>query len=147
MKKTIAVGALLLMLAGLTPTPAHAGGATNAALGLASFAVFNQLVGGIFAPRAWAAPYYPGYYYGGYYPPVTYAAPAVTYYAPPAYYAQPPVAAYAPPPPRVQNEVVYPHGRYMLTGDGVTTAYQWVWIPNPPPPPAAPPPPQQSPTR
>lgn len=29
-------------------------------------------------------------------------------------------------------------GRYVLRGDGITTAYQWVWIPNPPStPPAA----------
>jgi hypothetical protein len=32
--------------------------------------------------------------------------------------------------------VYYPHGRYELRGDGTTTPYQWVWIPNPP---AAPP--------
>src|SRR5262249_54988627 len=24
--------------------------------------------------------------------------------------------------------VQYPHGRYELRGDGVTTAYQWVWV-------------------
>jgi hypothetical protein len=44
----------------------------------------------------------------------------------------------APPPPRV---VEYATGRYELRGDGSTTAYRWVWIPNPPPaPPTAPPP-------
>jgi hypothetical protein len=34
--------------------------------------------------------------------------------------------------------IQYPHGRYELRGDGVTTAYTWVWIPNPPPPPPPP---------
>jgi hypothetical protein len=35
---------------------------------------------------------------------------------------------------------VYPHGRYVLRGDGITVAYRWVWVPNPPPsPPPAPP--------
>jgi hypothetical protein len=46
----------------------------------------------------------------------------------------------------VQPRVVqYPHGRYVLQGDGITTAYQWVWIPNlpSPPPTATPPPPSQ----
>jgi len=35
------------------------------------------------------------------------------------------------------TEVVHPHGKYVLTGDGVTTPYRWVWIPNPPPAPPA----------
>ena len=74
MKKIVAVAALVLTLAGIAPTAAQAGGATSAALGLASFAVFNQLVFGLFTPRVWATttvyggPYYGGYYYGGYYP-------------------------------------------------------------------------------
>ena len=35
--------------------------------------------------------------------------------------------------------IPYPNGRYELRGDGLTSPYQWVWIPNPPPgPPAAP---------
>ena len=83
MKKIVAVAALVLTLAGMAPTPAQAGGAAaSAALGLASFAVFNQLVFGLFTPRVWATttvyggPYYGGYYYGGYYPPVGYAPPA-----------------------------------------------------------------------
>ncbi len=37
--------------------------------------------------------------------------------------------------PAVSRVVEYPHGRYLLRGDGVNTAYQWVWLPNPPPPP------------
>ncbi|MBI1734676.1 MAG: hypothetical protein HYR51_05820 [Candidatus Rokubacteria bacterium] len=81
-------------------------------------------------------------------PPVVYSAPAVGYaspppvvYAPPVYYSAPmyvPPPAPAPPPaPRV---VEYATGRYELRGDGVTTPYTWVWIPNPPPPPPPPPP-------
>lgn len=31
----------------------------------------------------------------------------------------------------IQREVVYPHGKYVLHGDGVTQAWQWVWIPAP----------------
>jgi len=54
-------------------------------------------------------------------------------YAPPVYYAPPP--AYPPSMPRV---VEFPTGRYELRGDGVTSPYGWVWVPNPP---AAPPPP------
>jgi len=39
--------------------------------------------------------------------------------------------------PPVEREVVYPHGKYALYGDGVTQAWQWVRIPTaaPPPPP------------
>ena len=156
MKKIIAAGALVVTLAGLAPAPAHAGGATSAALGLASFAVFNQLLFGLFTPGLWAAPvfyrapYYGGYYgygYGGY-PPVVYASPAAAY-PPPAYYAQPsPQLTYAPPARPVQNQVVYPHGRYVLQGDGVTSAYQWIWIANQPAPPSgAPGPASPAPTR
>ncbi len=139
LKKIVAMGMLLVAVGGLTPAAAYAGGstATNIALGLSSFAVFSQLVGGfgLFGPRvAYAAPVY--------YPAV-YAAPAPAYYyyyypAPAVTYAQPP-----PPSPAPPTEVVYPHGRYLLRGDGLRVAYQWVWVPNPPPPPpppAAPPP-------
>jgi len=80
-------------------------------------------------------------------PPVYYGAPAS--YAPPAYYNYNPPAAYSPPgggtvsvaPPPMPTVVQYPTGRYELRGDGITTPYTWVWIPNPPsaPPPAAPP--------
>jgi hypothetical protein len=141
MRKLIAIGALVVTLAGLAPVPAQAGAATSVALGLASFAVFNQLAFGFFAPPVWAgpyygAPYYGGYYYGGYYPPVVYAPPPVAYYPPPVYYSQPATVSYAAPPaPPVRNEVVYPHGKYVLRGDGVTAAYQWVWISSPTPAP------------
>jgi hypothetical protein len=38
------------------------------------------------------------------------------------------------------NVVEFPNGRYELRGDGMTTPYTWVWIPNPPPPPPSAPP-------
>jgi hypothetical protein len=69
----------------------------------------------------YAAPYYGSPYYGS--PSVVYA-PAQTYVtAPPA-------------PPAVQREVVYPHGKYVLYGDGVSQPWQWVWVSATPPPPA-----------
>ena len=40
-----------------------------------------------------------------------------------------------------QRVVAYPHGRWLLYGDGsVASAYAWVWVPTgaTPPPPAAP---------
>jgi hypothetical protein len=86
-------------------------------------------VGGLALGAALAAPYryYPPYYYGPGY-----------YYAPPptVIYQQAPTTYAAPAP--VQREVVYSHGKYVLYGDGVTQAWQWVWVPNataPPPPP------------
>jgi hypothetical protein len=43
----------------------------------------------------------------------------------------------------VPSVIQYPTGRFELQGDGITTPYRWVWIPNPPPvPPAAPPAPR-----
>src|SRR3954471_11059631 len=50
--------------------------------------------------------------------------PAYSAAAAPAYAAAPPAA------PAIQREVIYSHGRHVLYGDGVRTAYQWVWIPN-----------------
>ena len=101
------------------------------------------------------APFVPFAYYSP--PPVVYSTPVVysgppTYYAPPptfygpppASYGFPPAPAYAPPLHQdvqpIQREVVFPTGRYVLRGDGVSTPYTWVWIPNPPiSPPGAPP--------
>jgi hypothetical protein len=65
------------------------------------------------------------------------------YAPPPAYYppASIPPVTYAPSPtyaPRPEQKVVeFPNGRYVLHGDGITTPYRWVWIPNPPPAPPA----------
>jgi hypothetical protein len=99
------VGTLLL---GVLPTAAHAGAAVDAALALGAFAVFSQL----FLLPALVQP--------------VYAAPAPVYAQPPVVYAP------APPPPAIKREVVYAHGRHVLLGDGVTTPYRWVWVPNPP---------------
>jgi len=61
---------------------------------------------------------------------------------PPALYTPPVAAALpgAPAPPAMPNAVQYPTGRYELRGDGLTSPYTWVWIPNPPPPPPTGPP-------
>ena len=58
--------------------------------------------------------------------------PPVVYQQPPPVYQQPPPAVYQQPPPPaplVQREVVYPHGKHVLYGDGVTRPWQWVWVP------------------
>jgi hypothetical protein len=55
--------------------------------------------------------------------------------------AQAPAPVPAAPIPMV-TVVEYATGRYELRGDGLTTPYVWVWIPNPPP---GPPPPEQAP--
>ena len=137
MKRCIAVLLLGPLLVGLAPSTARADAATNAALARGAFAVFNQF----WAPywgygwgwpygypvRPYAYPYYPYPYY-----PYPYYPPAVAYRAP-----SPPPAA------PVQREVVYPHGRYVLKGDGVSEPYQWVWVPNEPTAPPAPPAPQR----
>lgn len=127
----VVVGTLLLGLA-VPGAEAHGWGLGAAIVGLATFAVFAPIVvaGTVIAhavPPVYAPP--PAY------------APA---YAPPPAYA--PAPAYvAPVSTRTSyrntsptgNVVQYATGRYVLRGDGVTTAYQWVWIPNPPPPPPA----------
>ena len=92
-------------------------------------------VGGLALGAAVTAPYRYPYYYA---PPAYgyYAPPAVVYEQAPAYQQAP--AYTAPPAPAVQREVVFPNGKYVLHGDGVTQAWQWVWIqavpPAPPPP-------------
>jgi hypothetical protein len=85
--------ALVLAVVLLSPAAAFAGSAaTNAALGLGAFAVFNQILGGV---GLFGAP-----------APAAYVAPA------PAYVAPPPVV-YAPPP------VVYPAPRVVYPAPGV----------------------------
>lgn len=134
--RRLAVLLAAVLLSGLA-TPAYAGGrqhggstAANVALGLASFAVFNQLVGGfvgnrngyrhqrtvVYEQQVYVAPAPPVIYQ--YQPvPMVYSAPTVV------------IAPPAPPPPQT---VYYPHGRYELSGQ------QWVWISNlQPAPPAA----------
>src|SRR5574337_1265142 len=113
------------LMLGLMPLAAHAGSGTDVALGLASFAVFNQVFAPLFAPRpVYAVPVVAP-------PPVVYSPYPLVYTYPPVYTVPSQVVVTAPMPTVVQ----YPHGRYELRGDGVTIPYQWVWIPNPPPPP------------
>jgi hypothetical protein len=79
-------------------------------------------------------------------PVIVYAPPPVVYSAPPVFYTPPPTmgtVAVAPAPPPMPTVIQYPTGRYELRGDGVTTPYVWVWIPNPP---SAPPPPPTPPS-
>jgi hypothetical protein len=88
-----------------------------------------------FSPWGVVTLYAPPLYYGApaYYPPPAYYTPG---YIPPAVYGAPAGGA-----PSTPSVIQHPNGRYELRGDGVTTPYTWVWIPNPPqaPPPAAPP--------
>ena len=97
----------------------------------------------------WGPWWWGGYPTSYYPPPVAYYPPA--YYYPPSYYGPPPgsspPANYAPTSatvsvaqaPSTPTVVQYATGRYELRGDGVSTPYRWVWIPNPPtaPPPTA----------
>jgi len=41
--------------------------------------------------------------------------------------------------PAVQREVVYPHGKYVLYGDGVNQPWHWAWVPAAPASPSPPP--------
>ena len=137
MKKTVAIvvlGAILVALA--APAAQAHGHGGSAALALAAFAAFNVL----FLPFTLLAAAIP--------PPAAY--PPAYAYSTPASTASTPAYAYgnaapaathvaaAPAAPRISREVVYPHGRYLLYGDGVNRAYQWIWVPNPPPPGSAP---------
>ena len=88
-------------------------------------------------PYAWSYPFYGypyvyrypyGYSYGYPYPYTTYAPPEV---------AVQPVAPS--PQPSVRREFVYPNGKYVLYGDGMTEPWQWVWVPAAPSAPPAPP--------
>jgi hypothetical protein len=145
MRRILAVLLVAGLLVGLTAPAADAGGgrwAGAAVVGLAAFALFAPLIiaGEVLAHTVPYRPVVvapPPVHYA---PAPTYYAPAPTYYAPPTYSTPPPVArpAYAAAAPAPANVVRYSHGRYVLHGDGVTTAYQWVWIPNPPPPPPPP---------
>jgi hypothetical protein len=112
----LVAAAVIAAVLTISPAPVQAGAAADAALALGAFAVFNQL----FLLPALARP--------------VYTAP------PPVVYASPPAVVAPAPPPAIQREVVYAHGRHVLLGDGVTVAYQWVWVPEPPAGPPPPPP-------
>jgi hypothetical protein len=74
--------------------------------------------------------------------------PAPAYTAPPVYVSVvvPAASSAVPAAPARPSVVEYLEGRYELRGDGVSTPYNWVWIPNPPAAPPAPtsPPPAPS---
>ena len=147
MRRIVTVLVIAVFLVAGTAHAAHAGGHGHGpgrgVISLAAFVIFAPfiIVGEVLAhtvSRAVVAPvpvYSPAPVYQA--PPVYYSAPPVSS-APPAYTYQ----AYAAPGSAQPSVVQYPHGRYVLQGDGVVTAYRWVWIPNPPipPPPAGPPP-------
>ena len=126
MRQLIALVLVSALMVGLAAPAAYAGGNTaqNVALGLASFAVFNQLVGTFLHARpAHAAPVYAAQ-------PVYVSPPQQVVYTAPAQ-----VVVVQPAPPPTPTVIYYPHGRYELRANGVQ--YFWVWIPNPPPPPPA----------
>jgi hypothetical protein len=131
MRRVAAVVLIVALVVTASAPPAQAC-VECVALGLASFAVFTQLVSALTAPRVVYAPVAPSPWYGY---PVTYVgAPyAVAYYAPgvSASVAATGGTAVAWTGSRV---VHYPHGRYELRGDGVSVPYVWVWIPNAAPP-------------
>ena len=117
MKRAIPL-ALAVTAVALGPAAAWAGNAaTNAALGLGAFAVFNQIISGtgifgaVVAPApVYAAPVYapPPPVYAS--PPPAYVVPAPVYVAPPVYVV-PRAVYFAPPPPVVyvkKARVVYP---------------------------------------
>ena len=127
MRKLLTVVVLGVLVLALSAGSAHAGGPVHAALAVGAFVVLSPLL----LLGALAQPFYAPPTPVAYTPPPPVYAPApassATYYAP------------APRPPAVGREVVYAHGRHVLLGDGVTSTYQWVWVPNPPA--GAPPPP------
>jgi hypothetical protein len=142
MRRLIAVMIVAVLIVVLAAPATHAGDSTtaNVALGLAAFAVFNQLVTPILHPRVYAHTHVVEAV------PVVSARPILYYPAAPVYPVplRPVVVApstqsvvVAPPSPAPMPTVVqHPHGRYELRGDGIKELYTWVWIPNPPPPPA-----------
>jgi len=107
----------------------------------AGFGSSPAVVGVIAPPVSYPYDNDPGYY------DAMYGDPGPSYANPPAYSGPvygagnfaPPVntVSLAPPPPPMPSVVEYPNGRFELRGDGMTSPYNWVWIPNPPPPPPA----------
>jgi hypothetical protein len=77
--------------------------------------------------------------------PVINVSPTVYVAAPSPAPAPVPVAAAVPVAASQPSVVEYSTGRYELRGDGVGTAYTWVWIPNPPAAPPSAPPPREDP--
>jgi hypothetical protein len=143
MRRAIASVAVIALLLIASVPAAHAGTSTDVALGLASFAVFNQIVGALAGPRevhrtVVVTPPPPVVYAPP--PAVVYTPPAPVVYAPPVapppvVYAPPRPVVYAPAPPPVyapaprRTVVHYPTGRYELHRRGHRSV--WVWIPAP----------------
>jgi hypothetical protein len=124
MRQVIAFVVAFALMVGMVAPAADAGGTdTSVALGLASFAVFNQLVGPLLnrGPHYWEHE-------------VVVARPV---YAPAS---QVVVGQSVPTDPPV---VQYPNGRE-LHGNGVYTPYHWIWVPSVPQLPPLPPPPPAS---
>jgi len=124
MRRVIASVATAAMLLGVSAPAAQAGSSTDIALGLASFAVFNQVVGPLLRPQYAGAWHHRENVVYVREPRVVYA-PAPEVYVAPA------------PPPAYPTVVQYPHGRYELRWQN--PQYVWVWIPAVPPPPPPPP--------
>jgi hypothetical protein len=124
MRRILTVLLVVTCVLALVAPAAHAGGheAARVVIGLATFAIFAPLiiVGEVLAL---AVPPYrsPAVVVT---PPPVYSAPPPIYSAPPAYARQ----TYAAPARTQPTVIPYPHGRYELRGDGIATAYQWVWI-------------------
>ncbi len=143
MRRLIALALVVAMTLALTAPAAearHGHVGIGTAIGLALAAPFI-IVGSIVAPLVHQPPVQ------AYPPPVVerpVVVPGPVYGSPPpprmsqGVALRPPPASYSTPPASYSTTVQYPHGRYELRGDGVYTAYQWVWTPNAPPPPAAP---------
>jgi hypothetical protein len=134
MKKAVALLAVLVILAGVVvPSEAWARGFRGGHHGCCwGWWWPGAIIGGLALGAAVAATYpYPAYAAPTvvYQPAPVYTQPAPVYTAPPAYSA-----------PAVQREVVYPQGRYVLYGDGMSQPWQWVWVPASPVPPPPPPP-------
>ena len=151
MKRAIVFLAVFLVLfAAILPGPAAAGccwwpgavvgGIVYGAVALATLPLWA--LSAAFVPPP--GPYPPPAYYAappGYGAPTGYSAPV--YSAPPGYSAPAVsyqhVVTYAPSPaPEVRREIVYPNGRYLLFGDGVTQPWQWAWEPAAASPPQSP---------
>lgn len=131
MKRLAAAALVLVMIATLCAVPGEAGGRGGWHGGGG-----HGWHGG--HGCCWGGWWWPGAFVGGLALGAAVAATYPPYYAypPPAYYSTPsavyaPAQTYttAPPaPPAVQREVVYPHGKYVLYGDGVNQPWQWVWV-------------------
>jgi len=131
MRRILAVLLVAVVLVASTAPAAHAGGhgPGRGVIGLAAFALFAPfiIVGEVLAhtvPRVVIAPA-PAYYQ----PAPVYQAPAAAYYPPPPAYSAPPAyahRAYAETASAQPRVIQYPHGRYVLRGDGAVTAYHWV---------------------